>query len=107
MGQIKNIKLHIVTDIKLFDNTKCGVLCVQLRLKSVYISYFEQLTLSQCPKFQFPNLPVCTVHSFCTTMTSTSLARKWPRSSMLQKSTWRHSGLDCLPKLFKDATLEI
>merc|ERR1712168_1177104 len=105
MGQIKNIKLHIVTDIKrkkAIFKVWCSV--YQLRLKSVEISCFKQLTLSKCPKYQYPNLPVCTAHSFCMTMTSISLGRKWPRSLVLPKSMWKHSGLDCLPKLFKVVT---
>merc|ERR1712168_1206044 len=47
-GQIKNIKLHIVTDIKVaFQKNICKVWCsvIQLRLKFVEISCFKQLTL--------------------------------------------------------------
>merc|ERR1712180_34109 len=58
MGQIKNIKLHIVTDIKprLSNNSHS----------------------KRWPTFQFQNLLVCTVPSSCTTMTSISPGRRWP-----------------------------
>merc|ERR1712168_678904 len=76
----------------------CKVWCsvYQLRLKSVEISCFKQLTLSKWPMYQSPNLPVSTVPSFYTTMTSISPLRKLPRSSVLPKSTWKPSGLDSL-----------
>merc|ERR1712212_148477 len=109
-GQIKNIKLHIVTDIKVaFQKNICKVWCsvIQLRLKSVEISCFKQLTLSKWPMYQSPNLPVSTVPSFCTTMTSISPARKWQRSSVLPRSTWKPFGLDSLQKLSKVETLGI
>merc|ERR1712168_586384 len=109
-GQIKNIKLHIVTDIKVaFQNNICKVWCsvIQLRLKSVEILCFKQLTLTKWPMYQCPNLPVSTVPSFYTTMTSISPPRKWRRLSVLLKSTWKPSGLDFSQKLSKVETLGI
>merc|ERR1711931_481450 len=56
----------------LFRKDICKVWCsvYQLRLESVEISCFKQLTLSKWPMYQSPNLPVSTVPSFYTTMTS-------------------------------------
>merc|ERR1712133_22836 len=99
MGQIKNIKLHIVTDIKV--TLKSVVSCYTAKVQT------EQLTLTKWPIFQLLNLLACTVLSFCMMTTSTSLVRRWPKSSLLQKSMWKLSGLDSSQKLFKDATLEI
>merc|ERR1712212_634634 len=56
---------------------------------------------------EFPNLPVCTVPLFCTTMTSISPERRWQRSSLQPTSMLKLSGLVSSPRLSKDATLEI
>merc|ERR1712193_70335 len=76
----------------LFHSLRSVVFCTQLRLKSVYISNFEQPTLSRCLKLESPNLPVCTVPLFCTTMTSISPERRWPRSSLQPTSMLKLSG---------------
>merc|ERR1712126_739124 len=86
MGQIKNIKLHIVTDIKV--TLKSVVSCYTAKVQT------EQLILTKWPIFQLLNLLVCTVLSFCMMTTSTSLVKRWPKSYLLQKSTWKLSGLD-------------
>merc|ERR1711973_164177 len=76
MGQIKNIKLHIVTDIKV--TLKSVVSCYTAKVQT------EQLTLTKWPIFQLLSLLVCTVLSFCMMTISTSLVKRWPKSYLLQ-----------------------
>merc|ERR1712221_46771 len=76
MGQIKNIKLHIVTDIKV--TLKSVVSCYTAKVQT------EQLTLTKWLIFQLLNLLACTVLSFCMMTTSTSLVKRWQKSSLCQ-----------------------
>merc|ERR1711862_611191 len=101
MGQIKNIKLHIVTDIKNKKHLISVVSCLAAKVQS-RATHISQKWL----KFQHRNLPVSTVPLFCTTTTLTSPERKWLRSSVQLKSTWKLSGPVFLRRLFKDATSE-
>merc|ERR1712156_30305 len=89
MGQIKNIKLHIVTDIK--------------RLSLPHTPFTKTKWLTFPPL----NLRACTAHSYYTMTTSTSQLKRSQRLSVRPKSTLKRSGRVSSLKLSKDAILEI